>query len=166
MGIFGKQSNRIDPKAAVAFCENAVDNPAGGAAILISSTEQPVFTIAQILLMMLKEGDLKASELQLLGIDENELASIVEAFKSSKTVDEAMHQLQVGAVMAEYNKQVVELVREKNLTLTEEQVESFRSNLCQFAFENDITDLKLAHRLMCAEGVDPLRPPTASAGYL
>ena len=170
MGMFGKKADeqaRGEVLAiAMTLLKEAGENPAGAIARIANWSEHPITVIAEALLMLVQAKIIKAEDLGQLGIDEDELTAIVGALQGAESLEAASHGLQVNAAMSVYERQVDDILREKNLTLTGEQRETFRSNLAQFAYENGLTDLKLAHRLMSAEGGDPLRPPTSSAGYL
>lgn len=173
MGFLGrKASSDEDTETAINLYRLAHDNPAVAAATILAHSEFIVPAVAHMLLVLGQNKALDESDFALLGIDEQELGRIVNAANESSSHEEFDTHLRVLWAVDAYNKQLDEIAAEKGVSLSEEDMKSFRKELAGFAHENEVSDLRIAYRLMCAEVGDPLKPfmggrvPQVPGGYI
>lgn len=173
MGMFNRSKSRDAAEQAGAdmmrFFVELETNPPVSIAKILASYEHPIPVLAHTLLVLLEAGRLKPEDVELLGIDAQELERIAKALDGSENVEQFQYNLSVGAAMGVYERQIGEILQERGAVLNEVQRDEFRTRLATFAHDNDVRDLKLAYRLMRAEGNDPLpglQAQRGDVGYL
>jgi hypothetical protein len=104
-----------------------------------------------------------------LGIDPEEFGQLVEKLRTENPRETLDHEAQVYAAIRDYDAQIDDIIKDAGINVDAEKRSEIRSTLAKFAHENELTDLKIAYRLMKAEGSDPLKGlpgPTHPQGYL
>lgn len=173
MGVFDRGKSRAESEQAgaemVRFFQALASNPPVAIAKILASYEHPIPVLAHTLLLLLEAGRLTPEDVELLGIDASELGRIAQALDGSENAEQFQYNLSVGAAMGVYERQIGEILLERGAVLNEAQRAEFRVRLATFAHDNDVRDLKLAYRLMRAEGNDPipgLQAQRGDVGYL
>lgn len=90
------------------------------------------------------EGLITAEQLAIIGLDTEELNSIVSSVRNNDTYEEFSNDLLVTATIREYDKIVKEIMTENNLNI--DMYDEFKKELCKFAADNSITDLSVAFK--------------------
>ncbi len=166
MGFFNKSEPSTKEKAeALAILEAAWEqNPADVVARFIANSPDPLTVLAQTLVILVESAVVSLIELETLGIDAKELSNVISALTSENPSLALHYETAVRNAMVEYEGQIDEILATSGVSLTSELRADFRKALASFAANNSITDLKVAHRLMKAEGVDPLKGFTGNQG--
>lgn len=135
----------------------------------VAKAADPLTTIAHALVLLAADGTLTPQALQTLGIDERELSQLVAHITGPAPAQSLRYEADVAEARADYERQLDEILAETNTILDEELRGTFRVAVARFAYENQLTNFKIAYRLMKAEGNDPLAglPKTVqNPGYL
>lgn len=174
--MFSKASKRDKASTKEAEAVALVDqlnedwskDPAIVIAHFLSSCNDPVAMIARVVVFLLHAKRISGDDLRVLGLDEAELESVVAAVINAENEEHMSYNLQVHSAMREYEAQIDDILSTNNAVLDAEQRANFRTTLAGFASENNLTDLKIAFRLMRAEGNDPLKATIqrGAVGYL
>lgn len=153
----------------LAHLDNAwSEDPAMVLAHFAANSEQPLATIGRTLALLVAGEVISIDELGVLGIDPAEFVELVELLKNENPAQVMAYQAQVREAIRIYDQQIDEILAGTTTNFDEQQRQAFRSQLAAFASSNNLTDLKVAYRLMKAEGVDPLKGlnDNRQAGYL
>jgi hypothetical protein len=145
------------------------DDPARVIAHFLANADDPLLVLARALVMLTAEGVLTPEGLATLGIDREELERIVSILGTDAPAENLRYQMEVQKAIDEYDAQIDEIIAGAGISVDAEKRGEIRSALAKFAHENELTDLKIAYRLMKAEGSDPLKGlpgPTHPQGYL
>jgi hypothetical protein len=104
------------------------------------------------ILLLYKEKLITDEELLTIGIDRQELETLQAIVNSTFNYDTTLLELKVQEAIRVYQKQISELIEEERLSLSESESNEFTGKLAKFAHENDVNNLKIAYRLLKAEG--------------
>lgn len=124
----------------------------------LSNTEDPVVTTAMSLANLLYEERISSDNLKFLGLDEDKLIDILSAVASTADI---VLGLQVRRALRNFELQIDEIIKSHPNQLDVERRNQFRIELADFANTNNIYDLRIAFRLMCEEGRNPLNSTTS-----
>jgi hypothetical protein len=175
MGLFSKSARVSADDAEKLELLNNLDvawdrSPASVVAYFLSSSPDPLSTLAEAMVLLVREEVLSTHSLAALGIDHAELAGIVKHLSGPSPEESLRREAAVSEAIAVFDSQIDEILTTAGVELNVTERAGFRSTVAQFANDNKLTDLKIAYRLMKAEGVDPLagKPgnPDTRPGYL
>ena len=173
MGIFKKDTSDTDEATrealtqAIALYTQSYENPGLAAASIIAIHDEPVAVLAHMIVTLVQAGTIDRGQLAGVGIDAEELSRVDAALQTSSTFSELRSRLEVGAVEAIRQRHITEIVADNKLDIAGEALNQFKEKVTEFAHQNKISDLRLAYRLMRAEGNDPMRGiAQRGAGYL
>ena len=175
MGLFSKtprvSSDDADKLEALTSLDAAWDSsPASVVAYFLSKAPDPLSTLAEAMVLLVREGVLSVHSLAALGIDHTELAGIVKHLSGPSPQESLRHEAAVSEALAAFELQIDEILTTAGVEMDVTERASFRSTVARFAHDNDVPDFKIAYRLMKAEGIDPLagKPgdPDTRPGYL
>lgn len=127
-----------------------------------SNTENPTQALALVIKNLAGKGLLENEFLQIFGItpdvqqawakdaEVSDLRRKVSATETekSKAAEEAEMEKAVQAAIAEYDRQIDEILSEEKVKLTPDQRDAFRAQLASYAKDNDLTNLKAAYKAM------------------
>lgn len=136
------------------------DNPTKVIVQFFRSTDDPTQTFVEALRDLAANGDLSQTLLDAFGItpeiraqlaqesEVEELRSQASKSKSNrdKELEEARIELEVQRAIAEFERQVDELIDEENLALTVRERKDFLRELASYAEANDLQNLKAAYK--------------------
>ena len=175
MGFFSKPK-RDDAKdvhellGLVAHLDQAWrEDPARVISYFVANADDPLLVLARSLVMLAVEGVVTPEGLATLGIDHRELSNIVSLLQTDEPAMNLRHEVGVRKALEEYDTQIDGIVAHAGVIVGDERRTEIRTALAKFAYENNITNLKIAYRLMKAEGSDPLKGLPGSShpqGYL
>jgi len=176
MGIFRKSPDE-SPKQellqalefATNFSRNFENDPGKTLAWLAASAPDPHEATARMLAFLILDEVISLEQLAVLGIDPGEFRKLIENLQTENPRETLSYETQVIHAIVAYDQQIDELLTDAGVNYGPEERSAFRAELAGFAAANEITDLKLAYRLMKAEGHDPLKHvarQTPSAGYI
>ncbi len=172
MGLFSKgqriSGNDAEKLELLTKLDSAWDrSPASVIAYFLSSAQEPLSALAEALVLLVRGGVLSIHALAALGIDTGELAGIVEHLSGPSPQESLRYAAAVNEATAVFESQIEEILATAGVSLDVDKRASFRSTVARFAHDNNVTDLKIAYRLMKAEGLDPLAGSTDQRpGYL
>lgn len=174
MGIFSRKPDLSDEASeAVGFLSRLErlwqQSPGHVIHHFIANAEDPLTTLAHALVMLAADQTLTPHDLKTLGIDQQELERLVGHITGPAPAAALRYEVDVVKALAEYETQIDEILSEAGVNYNAVERNDFRATLARFAAENSLTNLKIAYRLMKAEGEDPLKPPTQPkppAGYI
>jgi hypothetical protein len=161
MGIFSKtpsvSETAAERLAALDLLETRWgQSPALVVAHFLASSPDPLRTLAETLVFLVNEEVLTTHALSALGIDASELATIAEHLAGTEPGESLRYAAAVNEAVLAYEAQVDEILASAGATLDADARTAFRVAVARFAYENNVPDLKIAYRLMRAEGIDPL----------
>lgn len=156
MGLFHKRADTTAAEAVATLDQAWKDDPVMVLAHFVQSTGDPLLAVAHLLVRLVASGVLSHDDLAALGIDETELRRVVAILQSDAPSDALYYEAEVHAAIRAYEADVDEIISAAGVVLDEDQRAAFQTNLSKFAYENELTDLKVAYRLMRAEVGDPL----------
>ena len=173
MGIFKKDTSDTDEARrevlaqAINLYTQSYENPGLAAASIIARHDEPVAVLAHTIVTLIQAGTLDGGQLAGVGIDAEELSRVDAALQASSTFSELNSRLEVGAAEAIRQKHITEIIADNKLDIAGEALTQFKEKVAEFAHQNKISDLRIAYRLMRAEGNDPMRGIVQrGAGYL
>jgi len=136
------------------------ENPVGVLAQFAANTQNPTQAVALLIKELAASNLLDQSFLETFGVtpevqkqwaQESEVEQL--RAKSSKTdsirekeLQEARMELEVQKAVAEYERQIDDIVATENLNFTVAQRNEFRQQLAKYASENEITNLRAAYK--------------------
>lgn len=132
------------------------------AAYLLIKAEDPVTAIAMVIAQLLRSGRVEADALTKIGVTPDEVNSIVEATVKGSTLSEFSYELEVSAAVREYKREADLIGLELGLIPGTDKMDLLLQELSTFAADNDLTDLRIAYRLLRAE--HPERLPGSGTG--
>jgi hypothetical protein len=145
------------------------DDPARVIAHFLANADDPLLVLARALVMLAAEGVVTLEGLATLGIDRVELERIVSILSTDAPAANPQYAMEVRKAIEKYDTQIDEIIKDAGIVVDDEKRNQIRSTLAAFAHENEITDLKIAYRLMRSEGSDPIKGlpgSTRPQGYL
>jgi hypothetical protein len=171
MGLLNrsKSSKNFDTESLAKLDSLWDKDPAAVVFYFISNSSDPVYVFARTVMMLVVNKVISPSQFQALGLTENELVSIHQALQSEDPGLLLRYEAEVAEARAEYEKTIGEILQKSGLSLNPDGVQEFSTSLARFAYNNNLTDLNIAYRLMCAEVGDPLaryKAPKPDTGYL
>ncbi|MFM7088493.1 MAG: hypothetical protein ACKOW9_03100 [Candidatus Paceibacterota bacterium] len=104
--------------------------------------------LALLLFRGLITEEFQREDLEIIGIDYAELASIIEAVQENTSYYALKNELNVRAAIREYDKVIRDIIKEESLS--EENFNEIRKVLAKFASDNSMTDLKAAYKFISA----------------
>jgi hypothetical protein len=137
-------------------------DPVGVLAHFTSNTENPTQAVALLIKELAAANLLERQFLDMFGItpdvqqswsQETELEKLRRQQASSQTAQQARTQelemeAQVQEAIAEYERQIDDILDEEGLDLTVKERKEFRAQVAGYARSNDITNLKAAYKAM------------------
>jgi len=175
MGLFRKDPDEGAKQALVASVEFATnfhkrfqEDPGETLALMASQAPDPLEAVGRMLAFLVVGETINLDQLAVLGIYPAEFQKLVEKLRTENPGETLSYEAQIIGAIRNYNEQIDEIVTNAGVAFTEDERKAFGQQLAIFASENSITDLKVAYRLMKAEGTDPLKGATAlqKPGYL
>lgn len=145
------------------------EDPARVISYFVANADDPLLVLARSLVMLAVEGVVTPEGLAALGIDHRELGSIVSLLQTDEPSMNLQHEVELQKTIEKYDTQIDEIVAGAGVIVGDGRRTEIRTALAKFAYENNLTDLKIAYRLMKAEGSDPLKGLPGSShpqGYL
>lgn len=138
------------------------ENPIQVLAHFASNTENPTQAVALLIKELASEGLLERQFLEIFGVtpdvqkswaQEAETTKLRKKAETAETtsksrLDELEMEAAVQKAVAEYERQIDEILDEEGLDLTVKQRNEFRSQVAGYARDNDITNLKAAYKAM------------------
>lgn len=138
------------------------ENPVKVLAHFTANTESPTQSVALLIKELAVAGMLETEFMEIFGITpdiraawgrDSEVTTLRQRAASSERaasqqVQEVEYQKQVQAAIAEYDKQIDEILAGEGVELTVKQRDAFRSRLAAYATENDLTNLKAAYKAL------------------
>jgi hypothetical protein len=144
VGLFNKKTKSVG--------EDAEDlDPVAVAAHLIAGTDEPGLRLGVLILVLLQAGSIGPSDLERLGISEDELVGVFSAFKEGASAADIAYDLDVRAAMRRYDYELAVLAARRGIETGTPEFTDFRSAIAEFAHENSLTNISAAYRLMVAE---------------
>lgn len=145
------------------------EDPASVISYFVANADDPLLVLARSLVMLAVAGVVTPEGLATLGIDHRELSGIVSLLQTDEPAVNLQHEVEVRKAIEEYDTQIDEIIADAGVIVGDGRRTEIRTALAKFAYENNLTNLKIAYRLMKAEGSDPLKGLPGSShlqGYL
>ena len=101
-------------------------------------------SLAFVIYTMIMYSNLSPAELGVIGLDNDEIGTIIDTVKNNSTFEEFEIDLKVRAAVREYDKVIFDIMITNSLN--QEMYDNFRKELCKFASDNSITDLNIAFK--------------------
>jgi len=135
-------------------------NPASVITQFTASTDNPTQTVALLIKELASANLLEREFLDIFGITpdvqnewrkESELTSLRESQKvnssnKDRELEEAKQELEVKDAIAEYDRQIDDIIEAEDLNFNSKQRTQFRQELAKYAVDNDLTNLKAAYK--------------------
>lgn len=137
---------------ALNLYQKVSENPLSVCVDITKYQEDRVIFVVMYILLLYKEKLITDEELLTIGIDRKELETLQAIVNSTFNYDTTLLELKVQEAIRVYQKQISELIEEERLSLSESESNEFTGKLAKFAHENDVNNLKIAYRLLKAEG--------------
>jgi len=128
---------------------------------IIASTPDPSSYVGMIIAKLLELGVVGAESLEKIGITLDEIESLVAALNNVESLEELDQELEIRAAIRRYDKVLVEIGNERGLLPGSESFKTLRTVLAGFAADNNLTDLRIAYRLLLAESPELLDGPVS-----
>lgn len=125
--------------------------PLQTAATILGGSDKVQVDLAYVLLLLSDAEVLSASHLESLGIDGVEFGQVRSAMSRAEGSEDAAYELSVLASLRVYDRQVADIMLTRAPHAVPAVRERLRRVLARFAADNDLMDLSVAYRLMCAE---------------
>jgi hypothetical protein len=136
------------------------ENPASVITQFTANTENPTQTVAMLIKDLAAANLLDSQFLQIFGITpeiqnewrkESELNNLRSSQNKDlslkdKKLQEAEAEIEVQQAIAEYDRQIDEIIDEEDLNFNTKQRTQFRQELAKYAVDNDLTNLKAAYK--------------------
>jgi hypothetical protein len=136
------------------------DNPITVLAQFTSNTENPTHAVALLIKELASVNLLDRDFLDMFGVTPDVQRQWSQEAKSSKSQQQekatgsrreqelaaAQEELEIQRAIAEYDRQIDEILDENDLDFTVKQRTAFRQELAKYAAENDLTNLKAAYK--------------------
>lgn len=175
MGFFSKESDEGAKQKltqavefATNFAEHFEEDPGRTLAYMAANAPDPLEAVGRMLAFLVNSETISPDQLAVLGIDPAEFGTLVEKLRTDNPRETLSHAAQVIEAIRDYDQQIDEIINTSGVTFTSDERTALLQQLSTFASENSITDLKVAYRLMKAEGTDPLKGAVVrhKPGYL
>lgn len=138
------------------------DNPVQVVAHFTANTDNPTQTVALLIKELATAGMLDRDFMEMFGITpdvreqwakESEVDGLRRKVNSTesaqaKRLQEAEYEAEVQKAIAEYDRQIDDILDAEGLDLTVKQRTAFRSRLAAYAHENELTNLKAAYKAL------------------
>ena len=136
------------------------ENPITVLAQFASSTENPTHAVALLIKELAASNQLDRDFLEMFGItpdvqrqwadesrgEQAQRAERAQGTQRERELAEAQEQLEIQRIIAEYDRQIDEIIDENGFEFTVKQRDAFRKELANYAAENDLTNLKAAYK--------------------
>lgn len=131
------------------------DERALAALDLLESCSDPAAELALLAVGLITRGAVTAHDLAKAGITPDELSGFFEALKGGRVSQRSdfARGLEVAAALREHRKNLEAIGTSLGMTPGSDELEQLGQRLAKFALENEIDDIKIAFRLMKAEGL-------------
>jgi len=157
MGLYKKES----VKDVVPDTQEEQGNLFAHVVAIIASTPDPSSYVGMIIAKLLELGVVGAESLEKIGITLDEIESLVAALNNVESLEELDQELEIRAAIRRYDKVLVEIGNERGLLPGSESFKTLRTVLAGFAADNNLTDLRIAYRLLLAESPELLDGPVS-----
>jgi hypothetical protein len=138
------------------------EDPVGVLSHFMLNTENPTHALALTIKDLAAQGALETQFLEMFGItpevrqswaQEVETKQLRKKAEKAETASEARareleQEAAVQAAVAEFDRQIDEILDAEGMDMTVSQRKTFRSDLAKYARDNDITNLKAAYKAM------------------
>jgi hypothetical protein len=138
------------------------ENPVKVLAHFTANTQNPTQSVALLIKELASAGMLENEFMEIFGITpdvraawgrETEVENLRRRAASterttSQQLQQAEYEQQVQAAIAEYDRQVDDILETEGIELTVKQRNAFRSRLATYASENELTNLKAAYKAL------------------
>ena len=138
------------------------ENPVKVLSHFAANTDNPTQSVAMLIKELATAGLLDSEFLDVFGITpdvraawsrESQVQSQQQRVASTQKetaqkLQEAQYEQQVAAAIAEYDKQIDEILETEGLDLTVKQRNAFRSRIAAYAHANELTNLKAAYKAL------------------
>ena len=138
------------------------ENPVRVLAHFTANTDNPTQSVALLIKELASAGMLDRDFMEMFGITpdireqwakESEVDGLRRKVNQTETVQakklqEAQYEAEVQKAIAEYDKQIDDILDAEGLDLTVKQRNAFRSRLAAYAHENELTNLKAAYKAL------------------
>jgi hypothetical protein len=128
-------------------------------ALTLAGGANPLGALAVVIGHLTTIGGVSPSQLSLLGIDEDELADLTQAFLDNSNLDELTEDLATATATRHYRRELDAIGRSLRIEPGTDAYRTLQRNLAGFAVDNDIDDIRIAFRLMKAERPDLVPDP-------
>jgi hypothetical protein len=151
MGLFSKDKPKSDGPALAPTEDEQTVHPITHIATLIAQTPNPITSLAMVITLLLRHGWVTTESLATLGLSTDELTVMVQAVDGFEDVESFIYEMQVQTALRAYDRTLEIIAAERGIPKDGDTYVNLRSVLARFASENEITDLRVAYRLMLAE---------------
>lgn len=138
------------------------ENPVSVLAHFASNTENPTHAVALLIKELAGANLLEQEFLDMFGITsdvrqawnkESEVSTLKRKVSKAEEVEAereqvARYEAEVQKAMNEYESQIDEILTLEGLTLNQSQREAFRTRVAQYAYDNELTNLKSAYKAL------------------
>jgi hypothetical protein len=138
------------------------ENPVQVLAHFAANTDNPTMSLALLIKELASADMLEQEFLDMFGITkeirqnwskdsevENLRRKVSKTEKETQTkAEEAAHEAEVAQAVAEYEAQIDEILDAEGLNLKPSQRDAFRTRLANYAYENELTNLKAAYKAL------------------
>lgn len=136
------------------------DNPVSVLSQFVASTENPTYSMALLIKELAVENLLDQDFLDMFGVTSDVKRQWSQETKTTRVqqeqkvtgsrreqeLAEAQQELEIQKAVAEYDRQIDEILESENLDFTVKQRAAFRKELASYAAENELTNLKAAYK--------------------
>jgi hypothetical protein len=152
-----------DPLSTLNQLDSAWDeNPVKVLAHFTANTNNPTHSVALLIKELAAANMLDSEFMEVFGITpdvraawskESEYDNLRQRAVSteklaSEKLQEAEYEKQVSAAIAEYDRQIDDILEDEGVDLTVSQRNAFRARLASYAHENELTNLKAAYKAL------------------
>jgi hypothetical protein len=135
-----------DPIQVLAQFTASTQNPTQAVALLIRDLAASNLLDSQFLNMFGITPDVQAEWAKEKQLTSNQVSAQRGLSQKEKQLMEAQEELAVQQAIAEYDKQIDEIIDEEGLDFNVKQRSEFRKQLAGYAADNDLTNLKAAYK--------------------
>jgi hypothetical protein len=136
------------------------DNPITVLAQFASNTENPTHAVALLIKELAGANLLDRDFLEMFGVtpdvqrqwadetrgEQAQRQQRISGNQRERELAEAQEQLEIQRIIADYDRQIDEIIDENGFEFTVKQRDAFRKELATYAAENDLTNLKAAYK--------------------
>lgn len=156
MGLFKKEPAEV---ISTNTTEEERGNLFAQVVAIIASTPDPSSYLGMIVAKLLELGAVEPESLEKIGITLDEIEALMSALANVESLEELEQELEIRAAVRRYDKILVEIANERGLLPGSESYKTLRTVLAGFAADNNLTDLRIAYRLLLAESPELLDGP-------